>query len=251
VTPDDAQQRPPASPASGGATSDEAGSPHGPGEALALFGAGLLASALLAAPAVAERLGPTLVPALFVLAWLLPAWLLAERRGRDPLVAHHLAVRPRGVGVAALVSAAVLLLYALAWAGVARWQGWTAAPRAGGDVARDALWVLAWGGLLIALPEEWFFRGVLQPALDGPGGVRVLGARLGRGALAAALLFGLAHAVVDLAAGRGLHAVRLATVFPALWFAWLRARTGSVLVPAAAHAAADAVDRACRLTWSA
>ena len=78
--------------------------------------------------------------------------------------------------------------------------------------------------LVIALPEEAFYRGYLQSALDEVWlpRVRVLGAELGPGILVASALFAAGHLTTELNAGR------LAVFFPALLFGWLRARTRGV-----------------------
>jgi membrane protease YdiL (CAAX protease family) len=78
--------------------------------------------------------------------------------------------------------------------------------------------------LTIALPEEAFYRGYLQSRLDDvwPPRWRVLGAPVGPGLLAGAVIFALGHVVTVHAA------TRLAVFFPALLFGWLRARTGGI-----------------------
>jgi membrane protease YdiL (CAAX protease family) len=86
--------------------------------------------------------------------------------------------------------------------------------------------------LVVALPEEIFYRGWLQTAwarLAPERGVTVLGARLGHGFLATQALFAAGHLVSG-------QPWRLATFFPGLLFGWLRARTGSVVAPIVAHA---------------
>jgi membrane protease YdiL (CAAX protease family) len=89
-----------------------------------------------------------------------------------------------------------------------------------GDFANEVLGQL----LVIALPEEAFYRGYLQTRLDDawPPSWRVLGARLGPGWIVAALIFALGHVVTVHAAAR------LAVFFPALVFGWLRSRTGGI-----------------------
>jgi membrane protease YdiL (CAAX protease family) len=85
--------------------------------------------------------------------------------------------------------------------------------------------------LVVALPEELFYRGWLQTAwarLAPERGVTVLGARLGHGFLATQALFALGHLVSG-------QPWRLATFFPGLLFGWLRARTGSVVAPVVVH----------------
>lgn len=86
--------------------------------------------------------------------------------------------------------------------------------------------------LVVALPEELFYRGWLQTAWArlAPGrGVTVLGARLGAGFFTTQALFAAGHLVSG-------QPWRLATFFPGLLFGWLRARTGSVVAPVVVHA---------------
>jgi membrane protease YdiL (CAAX protease family) len=85
--------------------------------------------------------------------------------------------------------------------------------------------------LVVALPEELFYRGFLQTAWSRAPGrtVRVLGAELGPGFLSTAALFALGHLVV-------LQPWRLGTFFPGLLFGWLRARTGNLAAPVLFHA---------------
>ncbi len=85
--------------------------------------------------------------------------------------------------------------------------------------------------VVVALPEEAFFRGYLQTALDRAWGRKVLvfGAWLGPGLLVSSLLFALGHlATVP-------HPARLAVFFPSLVFGWLRARTGGIGAGVAFH----------------
>jgi membrane protease YdiL (CAAX protease family) len=85
--------------------------------------------------------------------------------------------------------------------------------------------------LVVALPEELFYRGWLQTAwarLEPERGITLLGARLGNGFLATQVLFALGHLVSG-------QPWRLATFFPGLLFGWLRARTGSVIAPVVVH----------------
>ena len=78
--------------------------------------------------------------------------------------------------------------------------------------------------LVIALPEEAFYRGYLQTSFDDAfrGRVRVLGAELGPGILIASALFALGHIATEV------HPNRLAVFFPALVFGWLRVRTRGI-----------------------
>jgi CAAX protease family protein len=86
--------------------------------------------------------------------------------------------------------------------------------------------------LVIALPEEAFYRGYLQSRLDDvwPPRWRVLGARVGPGLFVGAAIFALGHVVT-------VHLpTRLAVFFPALLFGWLRARTGGIGASVCFHA---------------
>jgi len=78
--------------------------------------------------------------------------------------------------------------------------------------------------VVIALPEEAFFRGYLQTSLDRtwPPRWRILGANLGPGLLVSAAIFAIGHVLTIR------HPARLAVFFPALVFGWLRARTGGI-----------------------
>jgi membrane protease YdiL (CAAX protease family) len=105
---------------------------------------------------------------------------------------------------------------------------------------------LAWGGLggllavaievfAIALPEEVFHRGFLMSALEERFVPRrkVLGARIGLGAVLASAIFALGH-LIGMA-----ELARLATFFPSLLFSYLWRRSGSLWAPALFHAAAN------------
>jgi membrane protease YdiL (CAAX protease family) len=89
--------------------------------------------------------------------------------------------------------------------------------------------------LVIALPEEAFYRGYLQSRLDQVWTPRwrVLGANVGPGLVVSALIFAVGHlATVQVPA-------RLAVFFPALLFGWLRARTGGIGASVLFHASCN------------
>jgi membrane protease YdiL (CAAX protease family) len=129
---------------------------------------------------------------------------------------------------AAAFSAIVAVPYFLAWR---FWWG----PRLSFALsvrAADAADEILGQVLVIALPEEAFYRGFLQSRLDDAWAPRwrVLGARVGPGWLVGAAIFALGHLVtVPLP-------TRLAVFFPALVFGWLRARTGGIGASVAFHA---------------
>ena len=85
--------------------------------------------------------------------------------------------------------------------------------------------------LLVALPEEVFYRGYLQTRLDAVfrGRVRILGAAVGWSVVVTAALFAVGHLVEP-------RFDRLGTFFPGLVFGWLRARTGTVAAAVFFHA---------------
>ena len=86
--------------------------------------------------------------------------------------------------------------------------------------------------LVIALPEEAFYRGFLQSRLDDVWAPRwcLLGARFGPGLLTSAAIFAVGHVVTMPVI------TRLAVFFPALLFGWLRARTGGIGASVVFHA---------------
>lgn len=78
--------------------------------------------------------------------------------------------------------------------------------------------------LVIALPEEAYYRGYLQSALDEVWKPRwrILGAELGPGLVATSALFALGHLCTEF------NAARLAVFFPSLVFGFLRSRTRGI-----------------------
>jgi membrane protease YdiL (CAAX protease family) len=86
--------------------------------------------------------------------------------------------------------------------------------------------------LVVALPEELFFRGYLWSRLQArfPTHRQRLGAPLGPPWLLSSFLFALGHVAVDL------DPRRFAVFFPALVFGWMRARSGSIVAGLAFHA---------------
>jgi membrane protease YdiL (CAAX protease family) len=86
--------------------------------------------------------------------------------------------------------------------------------------------------VVVAVPEELFFRGYLMGRLEErwPSTRALFGARVGWPLLVSSALFALGHLLVDF------DAQRLAVFFPALAFGWMRARTGSIAAGALFHA---------------
>lgn len=110
-----------------------------------------------------------------------------------------------------------------------RWHGW-----AGFHLQLpDGFWVLLLSQILVvAVPEEIFFRGYLMSRFElrWPSRRRLLGAAVGWPLLWSSLLFAVGHFLVDLAP------TRLAVFFPALVFGWMRNRSGSIAPGAVFHA---------------
>jgi membrane protease YdiL (CAAX protease family) len=125
---------------------------------------------------------------------------------------------------------AVLQFWAETFAPVCgHWLG-----RAGARLALpDGFLLLALSQLVVvAIPEELFFRGYLQGRLEErwPPARRILGAPVGRALLASSALFALGHVLVDF------DLQRLTVFFPALIFGWMRARSGNIAAGALFHA---------------
>lgn len=91
--------------------------------------------------------------------------------------------------------------------------------------------------LVVAVAEEFFYRGYLQDRFDAAWRPRwrILGATLGPGWLIANLLFAVGH-LAD-----GFNPARLLTFFPGLWYGWCRARSGNIYAGVAAHGLSNLV----------
>lgn len=143
-----------------------------------------------------------------------------EPRFTPPSLHDHLVI---GLGAFAIYGIAHV---AIAWLV----RGQTFVPRLPDGFAGLVLHHL----VVIAFPEELFFRGYLQSNLDRVFGKgwRLRGARVGPAFVLQAVLFALCH----LAGGDW---TRLQVFFFALLAGWLRARSGSILAPVAYHAVAN------------
>ncbi|MBM4397391.1 MAG: CPBP family intramembrane metalloprotease, partial [Deltaproteobacteria bacterium] len=107
----------------------------------------------------------------------------------------------------------------------------------GGSFDRSWWWIpelLLIQLVVIALPEEVFYRGYVQsrlrPLFATRRRLRLLGAEIGWEVPLASALFAASHLVTIPSP------FRLAVFFPGLLFGWMRERTGSVLAPAIFHA---------------
>lgn len=89
--------------------------------------------------------------------------------------------------------------------------------------------------VVVALPEELFFRGFVQGRLEDalPPTRSFLGAKIGWALVIQAALFGLGHFLVTF------EPAMLARAFPGLVFGWMFARTRSILAGTIFHAACN------------
>ncbi len=131
----------------------------------------------------------------------------------------------------AVVATAVFVPYAIGHCLFAHWwYGATFSPR-----LPPGFLPTVWDQVLVvALPEEFFFRGYLQTQFDRVWGkpYRCLGAQWGAGLPLAAALFAVCHTIYG-------GPARLIVFLPGLWYGWLRARTETIAVPIAYHAASN------------
>jgi len=134
-----------------------------------------------------------------------------------------------GLGALGYALAAALLIYPSFWIGFRIWWkvgAFHAAPL--GPVFSDALGQL----LVIALPEEAFYRGYLQTSLERElrAKVSVFGARIGWGVVLTSAIFAVGHLFTEL------NPARLAVFFPSLVFGFLRVRSKGIGASVAFHA---------------
>jgi membrane protease YdiL (CAAX protease family) len=167
------------------------------------------------------------------LAWIYVPVLLLGRWKRD-LDRYALTVRDwrGGLRLGAATSAVILPLFVLGyWALFVRSGGRTIAPEVGWEFLQRA----ATQVLVIAYPEEIFFRGYMQTRLGDrfTRAVRVLGTPVSASIVITSLLFALGHYVIHP------NPARLAVFFPSLVFGWLRERSGSVVAPGLFHGLAN------------
>jgi membrane protease YdiL (CAAX protease family) len=174
---------------------------------------------------VSLRSGSTLV-------WLfLPLAILVARRRSLSDHGLDLRLRPPSFACHLLFGGAHLLLDGIVHATFAVATGLhPQAPRLSWHLAED----LAEELLVVAVPEEVFFRGYLQTRWNHALGTpwRLAGAQIGPGILVQGAIFAACH----LATGDW---TRLRVFFFALLAGWLRDRSGSILGPAVYHAVAN------------
>ena len=125
--------------------------------------------------------------------------------------------------------AAALVIYPCFWLGFRIW--WKVGafhPAPLGPVISDALGQL----LVIALPEEAFYRGYLQTSLEREltPKLSIFGTQVGWGLVLTSAIFAVGHLFTEL------NPARLAVFFPSLVFGFLRARSKGIGASVAFHA---------------
>jgi membrane protease YdiL (CAAX protease family) len=200
------------------------------------------ALAVVAFAAALARFGgehaSTLIGLLFLGACHVRSWRFDDARVRADGLALGGIVAPLGDRRAALVRGAVALVAAVAITFPPFVVGWVAfvRPRAAFDTARALADLRPLAELvLVALPEEAFFRGYLQSRLAERTGARVGPVTVAN--LVASTLFAVGHF------GTSVSLARASVFFPSLLFGLLRERTGGVVVPALYHALCNVLSR--------
>jgi membrane protease YdiL (CAAX protease family) len=199
-------------------------------------------------PAIGH-LGSALVAVLFLYVPVLVAWLRDEDLDD---YGFHAAPVAKGLVTAGAVLLVIVPIFALAYlafyelachsALLAHLVPRNMCARYGGLAAIHAPYVtrdLGEFGLVqivvVALPEELFFRGYLLHLLEQrfPPTRRILGGGVGVALVVSSIAFALIHLPKD-----G-DPRALATFFPALLFGWMRSATGSILASTLTHGASN------------
>jgi uncharacterized protein len=224
-------------------------------ESLIVFVVGMLGVAALwigarFVPFVARHM-QALVAAVFLYLPVFMAW----RRGRDlSLHGFTLGAPLRSFGLGVGVTVVTLGLFFLGYYAFYAYV-------CGGDTTRlpalasDAMcFQFMWSGVektlrlpadpvsavltqvvVVAIPEELFFRGYLHGRLEAalPPTRRFFGGGLGAALLLSSAMFAVAHVITNS------DPSRLATFFPGLLFGWLRSSTGSIVAGTILHASSN------------
>lgn len=149
----------------------------------------------------------------------------------EPLSARRIARELAQAGMLCVVAGAIT--FPAFWLG---YYLWFSPDTAFEFELYPGFWDEALGQLLvIALPEEMFYRGYLQSALASwdRARLRVFGTEVGLSLLLSSVIFALGHVLSTP------HPSRLAVFFPSLLFGWLRARSGGIGSSVLYHAACN------------
>lgn len=179
------------------------------------------------------------------------AWLRVWRKDDDVVLEHGLGLGGAVLGRGSVPTSETVraFFYAAGWAAIAGavffipyaigWRFWHK-PLHGfrfgvpwRELGNDAMGQL----LIVALPEEAFYRGVLQTRLDAQftKKVRFLGADLGWGIVITSAIFAAGHFATIRDPGR------FAVFFPSLVFGYLRTRTKGIGASVLFHASCNMV----------
>lgn len=184
---------------------------------------------------------------LVALVFLLLPQIMLRRRGN--IERYGFTTRPLGLGlaIAAVAVVVILPLFSASFVLVVRFACAHLPAWVPGSCLRAAhpLWRLppdfamqaAAQLIVIALPEELFFRGYVQGRLEDalPPTRTLLGARVGWAWIIGAALFALGHFLVTF------EPQMLTRFFPGLVFGWMFARTRSILPGTIFHAASNLI----------
>lgn len=204
-------------------------------ELIAVTTALVVAANLLMRMKSVAVIGPLISTIVAVLFLYTPILMLWKRHRPIDFLDHGLRAYSRSFLFFLITSAIIFPPFLLATHGWERivlghqWAGVAGLPR--------PLEMIGFQLLLVALPEEFYFRGYFQSAMNRMFERRwnVLGAKLGWGWILTALVFAFAHSAVTF---RWWH---FAIFFPALLFGYLRERTGTVTAPILFHAACNLI----------
>lgn len=138
----------------------------------------------------------------------------------------------------AIFAAAAVIIFPLFFIGAHFWVSYVYGQAFGGfSVPPDIIKTGAYQLLMIALPEEFYFRGYVQSSLNNVFSKkwRILGADLGWSWVITAAAFAIVHSFV------ALQWWHFAIFFPGLLFGYLRELTGSITAPILIHAMSNIV----------
>lgn len=182
--------------------------------------------------AIVDKMIPLAVAVLFLYAPIIAMW---KRGRRIDFLDRGFSEYVRSISVFLL---AALIIFPLFLLGAHFWISWVYGLKVFHCVGVRGFWnVLAFHLILVALPEEFYFRGYFQSAMDRiwPRRWSILGVRLGWGWIITAAVFAVAHTIVSY---KWWH---FSIFFPALVFGYLRERTGTITAPILFHAASNII----------
>ena len=89
--------------------------------------------------------------------------------------------------------------------------------------------------VIVAFPEEFFFRGYMQSAFTAafPAKRKIYGVPMGKGIILLSLIFAISHSLI------AMQWWHIFIFFPALVFSWLREKTGTIWASTLFHAVSN------------